>query len=104
MSDRDDEFVAVWRVSTAWVVLLGIVVLPLSVLLVGPVFSESGQAGATVGYVLAEALLLYVVVGGVAAFFGFACFDPLPRRQTYYLRCPFPTTTLGSSPVIRIAS
>ncbi|UTF55548.1 hypothetical protein NGM29_10725 [Natronosalvus rutilus] len=66
MSDQDDESVAVWRVSTARVVLLGIMVLPLSVLLVDLVFSESGQAAATVGFVLVEALVLYVGYGALA--------------------------------------
>ncbi|UHQ98815.1 hypothetical protein HYG81_21880 (plasmid) [Natrinema zhouii] len=66
MSDRDAEFAAVQRVSTAGVVLLGRLVVSLSVLLVGPVFSESGQAAATVGYILAEALVLYVGYGALA--------------------------------------
>ncbi|WP_457852049.1 DUF7512 family protein [Halalkalicoccus salilacus] len=35
-------------------------------MLVAPVFSESGQAVATVGYVLAEALVLYVGYGALA--------------------------------------
>ncbi|WP_425607570.1 DUF7512 family protein [Natrinema zhouii] len=35
-------------------------------MLVGPVFSESGQAAATVGYILAEALVLYVGYGALA--------------------------------------
>jgi hypothetical protein len=66
MSDRDDEFVAVWRVSTAWLVLAGILIVSLSVLLVAPLFDESGQAAATVGYVLAEALVLYAGYGALA--------------------------------------
>ncbi|QLG26017.1 hypothetical protein HUG10_06230 [Halorarum halophilum] len=66
MSDRDAGFAAVWRVSTASNVLLGVLVLSLSVLLIGPVFNESGRAAATVGYVLAEALVLYVGYGALA--------------------------------------
>ncbi|WP_449411972.1 DUF7512 family protein [Natronorubrum aibiense] len=38
----------------------------MSVLLVAPVLGESGQAAATVGYVLAEALVLYVGYGALA--------------------------------------
>jgi|GEM_PF-4544042 hypothetical protein len=66
MSDRDAEFAAARRVSTARVVLLGISVLPLSVLLVSPAFSGSEQAVATVGYILAESLVLHVGYGALA--------------------------------------
>ncbi len=66
MSDRDAGFAAVRRASTDWDVPFGLLLLPLSVLLVGPGFSESGQAAATVGYVLAEALVLYVGYGALA--------------------------------------
>ena len=60
MSDRGVEFPPVgWRASTVWVIL-GVL---LSALLVAPVFGESGQAATTVGYVLAEALVLYVGYG-----------------------------------------
>jgi hypothetical protein len=38
-------------------------VVPLSVLLVASVFGEFGRAAATVGFVLAEALVLYVGYG-----------------------------------------
>lgn len=63
MSDRGDEFPLVgWRASAVRVTL----VVLLSVLLVAPVFGESGQAAATVGYVLAEALVLYVGYGALA--------------------------------------
>nr|WP_164471511.1 hypothetical protein [Halosimplex salinum] len=66
MSDRDAEFEGVRQVSTVRVVLLGILVVPPSVLLIAPVLGESGQAAATVGYVLAEALVLYVGYGALA--------------------------------------
>lgn len=66
MSDRDAQFAPVRRVSTAWLVLLGILVVSLSVLLVGPALGDSGQAAATVGFVLAEALVLYVGYGALA--------------------------------------
>ncbi|WP_224336364.1 DUF7512 family protein [Haloprofundus halobius] len=67
MSDRDAEFPAAeWRVSIARVVLLSTMVVPPSVLVVAPVFGESGQAAATVGYVMAEALVLYVGYGTLA--------------------------------------
>lgn len=66
MSDRDAEFAAVRRVLTARVVLWGILVVPLGVLLVTSAFSEFGQAGATVGFVLAEALVLYIGYGTLA--------------------------------------
>ncbi|WP_449404901.1 DUF7512 family protein [Halosimplex salinum] len=35
-------------------------------MLIAPVLGESGQAAATVGYVLAEALVLYVGYGALA--------------------------------------
>ncbi|MFD1562181.1 hypothetical protein ACFR99_01165 [Haloarchaeobius amylolyticus] len=64
MSNRNDGFVAVgWWLSTARVVPSSIFVVPLSVLLVASVFGEFGQAAATVGFVLAEALVLYVGYG-----------------------------------------
>ncbi len=67
MSDWESESPAVGcRLSTVWVVLLSITVVCLSVLLVVPVLGESGQAVATVGYVLAEALVLYVGYGALA--------------------------------------
>ncbi|QFU84247.1 hypothetical protein GCU68_16810 (plasmid) [Natronorubrum aibiense] len=67
MTDWDAESPAIGpRLSTSWVVLLGIAVVTLSVLLVAPVLGESGQAAATVGYVLAEALVLYVGYGALA--------------------------------------
>lgn len=62
MSDRDAEFVAVQWASPVWVVL-GILVVSLSVLVITSAFSEFGQACATVGFVLAEALVLYVGYG-----------------------------------------
>ncbi len=66
MSDRDAEFASdVWRLSTVRVALLSIVVVLLSALLVALVSSESGQAAATVGFVLAEALVLYVGYGAL---------------------------------------
>ncbi|MDL5363148.1 hypothetical protein [Halalkalicoccus sp. NIPERK01] len=66
MSDWDAEFSAGGcQSSIAWIVPLSILMIPLSVLLVAPVFSESGQAVATVGYVLAEALVLYVGYGAL---------------------------------------
>ena len=66
MSDWDTEFAAGGcQSSIAWIVLLCILVVPLSVLLIAPVFSESGQAVATVGYVLAEALMLYAGYGAL---------------------------------------
>uniref|UniRef100_UPI00300F742B DUF7512 family protein n=1 Tax=Halalkalicoccus salilacus TaxID=3117459 RepID=UPI00300F742B len=67
MSDWEAEFAAGGcQSSIAWIILLSMLVVPLSVLLVAPVFSESGQAVATVGYVLAEALVLYVGYGALA--------------------------------------
>lgn len=65
MSDRNDEFAAVRRrLSTVQDVPMSILVVPLSVLLVASVFGEFGQATATVGFVLAEAIVLY---GGYGA-------------------------------------
>ena len=66
MNDQDAEFAAVRRVSTGWIALMSILAVSLSALLVAPVFGESGQAAATVGYVLAEALVLYVGYGALA--------------------------------------
>nr|WP_276255782.1 hypothetical protein [Halovivax sp. TS33] len=66
MSDRDAEFASdVWRLSAVRVALLSIMVVLLSALLVALVSSESGQAAATVGFVLAEALVLYVGYGAL---------------------------------------
>ncbi|ADB59923.1 hypothetical protein Htur_1031 [Haloterrigena turkmenica DSM 5511] len=64
MSDRDAEFPAFGRRSvTDWIVLVSILVGALSVLLVAPAVGESGEAAATLGYILAEALVLYVGYG-----------------------------------------
>ncbi|ELZ23841.1 hypothetical protein C477_01545 [Haloterrigena salina JCM 13891] len=64
MSDRDAEFPAFARRSvTDRIVLVSILVGVLSVLLVAPAVGESGEAAATVGYILAEALVLYVGYG-----------------------------------------
>ncbi|MGM0389475.1 MAG: DUF7512 family protein [Natrinema limicola] len=64
MSDRNDGFAPIrQRLSTARVVPARIFVVPLSVLLVASVVGEFGQAVATVGFVLAEALVLYVGCG-----------------------------------------
>lgn len=66
MSDRGAESPAVeCRVSTNWVVLPSIAVVCLSVLLVAPLLGEPGQAAATVSFVLAEALVLYVGYGAL---------------------------------------
>ena len=66
MSDRDAEFAAdLWRLSTARIALMSIMVVLLSALLVALVSSESGQAAATVGFVLAEAFVLYVGYGAL---------------------------------------
>ena len=66
MSDWDAEFAADGcQSSIAWIGLLYILVVLLSVLLVGPVFSESRHAVATVGYILAEALVLYAGYGAL---------------------------------------
>lgn len=71
MSDRDAKSPAVvWRVSTVWVLLVCSLVVPLSVLLAAPVLGESGQAAGTVGYVLAEALVLYVGYGALTRIAG----------------------------------
>lgn len=66
MNDRNTGWTAVWQVSTGWIVLMSLLTASLSVLLVAPVFGESGQAAATVGLVLAEALVLYVGYGALA--------------------------------------
>ncbi len=66
MSDRDDGCTAVWQVSAGWIVLMSILAVSLSVTLVALVFGASGQAAATVGFVLTEALVLYVGYGALA--------------------------------------
>jgi hypothetical protein len=66
MSDRDTEFAAIRRrLPTARVVPSSIFVVPLSVLVVASVFGEFGQAAVTVGFVLAEAIVLYVGYGAL---------------------------------------
>lgn len=66
MNDQDVEFAVVMgRSSTVWIVLMSTMMIPLSVLLVAPVFGESGQAVATVGLILVEALVLYVGYGAL---------------------------------------
>ena len=65
MSDRDTELLAVSRrFWTAGVALMGML-LPLSVLLAAPVLGASRPAAITVGFVLAEALLLHVGYGAL---------------------------------------
>lgn len=65
MGDRDAGFAAIlWRFATAGVVLTSMLV-PLGVLLAAPAIGASRPAVVTVGYVLAEALLLYVGYGAL---------------------------------------
>ncbi|WP_339106176.1 hypothetical protein [Haloterrigena salinisoli] len=66
MSNLDTECTTVWQVPTGWIVLMSLLAVSLSILLVAPVFGESEQAAATVGFVLAEALVLYVGYGALA--------------------------------------
>ncbi len=66
MSDRNAESgTALRQVPTAHVTLPRILVILLSALLATSVISESGQAAATVGFVLVEALVLYVGYGAL---------------------------------------
>nr|WP_121742356.1 hypothetical protein [Natronorubrum halophilum] len=66
MNDRNVELPAFGRqLATVLVVLLSTTVVALSVPLIAPVFGESGEAAATVGYILAEALVLYVGYGAL---------------------------------------
>ncbi|WP_083898887.1 DUF7512 family protein [Natronococcus jeotgali] len=67
MTDWDAESPATGcRLSASWVVLISLTVVSLSLLSVAPILGESGQAVTTVGYVLAEALVLYVGYGVLA--------------------------------------
>ncbi|WP_222920487.1 hypothetical protein [Natrinema sp. SYSU A 869] len=64
MTDWYAEFgIALQQVPTAHATLPRIFVILLSALLAISVVSESGQAAGTVGFVLAEALVLYVGYG-----------------------------------------
>ncbi len=66
MSDHHDESAAVpWGLPTVQVILVSLMVALLGALLVAPSFGESGQAVATVGLVLAEAITLYVGYGAL---------------------------------------
>lgn len=65
MSNRNNQFEPVrWRLSTARDVPI-ILVVPLSVLLVAIVFGAFGLAATTVGFILAEALVLYAGYGAL---------------------------------------
>lgn len=65
MNDRNDQFAPVrWRLSTDRTIPI-ILAIPLSVLLVATVFGAFGQAATTVGFVLAEAFVLYVGYGAL---------------------------------------
>jgi len=64
MRDQTDEFAAIRRrSSTPRTVPIDVFFAPLSVLLIASVFGAFGQAAATVSFILAEALVLYVGYG-----------------------------------------
>lgn len=68
MSDHDDESAAVlWQSSTLQIILMStMMMMSLDVLFVTPASNGPELAAATVGFVLAEALMLYVGYGALA--------------------------------------